>query len=97
MKVSRTRLAAAFTSADSRGWRNDEHLHSAIGFVTPSDRHAGRDVDIIARRKEVFEQARRAHPERWSGNIRNLDRVEVVKLNPDAATHTAADAQAAAA
>jgi IS5 family transposase len=26
-------------------WYNDEHLHSAIGYVTPSDRHAGQDVD----------------------------------------------------
>lgn len=78
-------------------WYNGEHLHSSIGYVTPNDRHAGRDVDIVAKRREVFEQARRAHPERWNGDIRNLDRVEVVKLNPDAATNLTGEAHVAAA
>jgi len=78
-------------------WYNDEHLHSSIGYVTPNDRHAGRDVDILAKRREVFEQARQRYPERWSGAIRNLDRVEVVELNPDAATNHTDEAHAAAA
>ncbi len=78
-------------------WYNGEHLHSAIGYVTPSDRHADRDVEILAKRREVFEQARQLHPERWSGAIRNLDRVEVVTLNPDAATNHTGEAHAAAA
>ena len=38
-------------------WYNAEHLHSSIGYVTPNDRHAGRDVEILAKRREVFEQA----------------------------------------
>jgi transposase InsO family protein len=78
-------------------WYNGEHLHSAIGFVTPNDRHAGRDVEILAKRHEVYEQARQRHPERWSGATRNWDRVEVVKLNPDAETNHSGEAHAAAA
>jgi len=68
------------------GWYNDEHLHSAIGFVTPAQRHAGDDVSILARRTTVYEKARRRHPGRWSGGVRNWERVAVVRLNPDDAT-----------
>lgn len=71
------------------GWYNEEHLHSAIGFVSPAQRHAGADVAILERRKAVYEKARRRHPGRWSGDVRNWERVEIVKLNP-------ADAAAAA-
>jgi len=78
-------------------WYNGEHLHSAIGFVTPNDRHAGRDVEILAKRHELYEQARLMRPERWSGATRNWNRVEVVKLNPDAETNHEGEAHAAAA
>jgi len=64
-------------------WYNGEHLHSAISFVAPSDRHEGRDVEILAERKRVYEEARRRHPERWSMNTRNWNRIETVVLNPD--------------
>lgn len=54
-------------------WYNYEHLHSAINFVTPEQRHRGLDVEILAQRKQVYEQAKSNHPERWSGDIRNWD------------------------
>ena len=63
-------------------WYNHEHLHSAIGFVTPAQRHAGDDHAILERRHQVYQQARAHHPERWSGNTRDWSRVEVVRLNP---------------
>lgn len=63
-------------------WYNNEHLHSSIKFVTPADRHAGFDVAKLARRKCVYEQARRATPNRWSGPTRNWQRLEEVTLNP---------------
>lgn len=79
------------------GWYNDEHLHSAIGFVTPAQRHAGDDVEILQRRTAVYEKARRRHPGRWSGEVRNWERVAVVKLNPrNAAVATNADQDMAA-
>lgn len=70
-------------------WYNHEHLHSAIGFVTPADRHAGRDVALLEHRCRVYEQARQRHPERWSRTTRDCSRVEEVQLNPGRATEEA--------
>ncbi len=78
-------------------WYNDEHLHSSISYVTPSDRHDGQDVEILTQRRKVWEEAKRRHPERWSRATRKWDRVQVVKLNPDAETnHADKDYDAAA-
>lgn len=78
-------------------WYNEEHLHSAIGFVTPQDRHAGRDEVILAKRHRVYEKARQRHPERWSGPSRNWNRIETVSLNMDADTEHSGKAHAEAA
>jgi putative transposase len=65
-------------------WYNTRHLHSSIRFVAPDDRHSGRDVAILERRKSTYEQARGRHPERWSGTLRNWETIREVALNPDA-------------
>lgn len=64
-------------------WYNHEHLHSAIRFVTPADRHDGKDTDILAARRTVFEAARKRNPQRWSGETRDWTPVEEVVLNPE--------------
>lgn len=64
-------------------WYNTEHLHSGIGYVTPDDRHSGRDVEILAHRRRVYARARERNPSRWSRHTRNWERVEVVRLNPE--------------
>lgn len=64
-------------------WYNNEHLHSAISFVTPNQRHTGDDVAILANRKRVYLAANSANPARWSGEIRNWDHIKEVHLNPD--------------
>jgi len=64
-------------------WYNHDHQHSAISFVTPQQRHTGEDVAILQQRKEVYQQARINHPERWSGDIRQWNRIEKVYLNPE--------------
>ena len=64
-------------------WYNTRHLHSALRFVTPEDRHSGRDVEILARRHETYERARRARPERWAKDVRNWTPVGDVALNPE--------------
>jgi transposase InsO family protein len=64
-------------------WYNTEHLHSGIRYVTPADRHSGRDVEILANRRRVYERARRRNPNRWSRDTRNWNRIEVVYLNPE--------------
>lgn len=63
-------------------WYNTRHLHSAIRFVTPDDRHYGREEPILANRREVYEKARRRHPNRWSRRTRNWDPLRLVWLNP---------------
>jgi len=63
-------------------WYNHRHLHSSIQFVTPADRHAGRDGEILAGRKAVYEAARAKNPERWSGSTRDWTPVTEVVLNP---------------
>ncbi len=64
-------------------WYNTEHLHSAIRFVTPDDRHFGREVDVLAKRSDVYDKARQRHPERWSRSTRNWTAIEKVYLNPE--------------
>ncbi len=68
---------------DFVAWYNTEHLHSAINFVTPGDRHTGRDEAILADRQKLYEVARKRNPHRWSGKTRNWKRVEAVALNPE--------------
>ncbi|WP_419593156.1 integrase core domain-containing protein [Thiolapillus sp.] len=63
-------------------WYNQQHRHSAIHFVTPNQRHEGKDHAILEQRKEVYAAARTRNPARWSGAIRNWDRIENVWLNP---------------
>jgi putative transposase len=63
-------------------WYNEEHRHSGISYVTPGQRHRGEDVMILADRKRLYEAARAARPERWSGSTRNWDPVSEVWLNP---------------
>jgi hypothetical protein len=36
----------------------------------------------MRKRKEIYEKAKRKHPERWSKNIRNWVLPEYVSLNP---------------
>lgn len=64
-------------------WYNHEHCHSGIKFVTPAQRHSGQDTVILANRKQVYQTAKNQHPERWSGEIRNWDRIKEVHLNPE--------------
>lgn len=63
-------------------WYNTEHLHSGIKFVTPHDRHTGCDIDVLKKRKHVYEAAKLRNPNRWSCKIRNWEPVETVLLNP---------------
>jgi putative transposase len=63
-------------------WYNHEHLHSGIRYVTPSDRHAGRDKAILARRQRVYRDAKKRTPRRWTGPTRNWTPVGPVYLNP---------------
>jgi putative transposase len=63
-------------------WYNTEHRHSGIRFVTPNERHDGREDDVLAQRVRVYERARRKHPNRWSRDTRNWTPAPAVFLNP---------------
>jgi transposase InsO family protein len=64
-------------------WYNEQHLHSGIGFVTPTQRHLGVDQEILAHRRRTYALARARRPDRWiRGNTRRWDRPDVVRLNP---------------
>ncbi len=64
-------------------WYNHEHRHSAIGFVTPAQRHAESDRSLLIDRAKVYEAARLRHPHRWSQSTRDWTRIAEVHLNPE--------------
>ncbi len=64
-------------------WYNHEHRHSGIRYVTPAERHDGRDCQLLAARHALYEQARQQNPRRWSGRTRNWTPLTIVTLNPE--------------
>lgn len=72
-------------------WYNFTHRHSAIRYVTPDERHCGRERAILERRHELYQRARSANPERWSCQTRNWAPVGLVVLNPERAPVAAAE------
>jgi len=64
-------------------WYNFEHRHSGIKYVTPAQRHAGEDIEILRVRHELYAKAREANPRRWSGSTRDWTPVAAVTLNPE--------------
>ena len=75
--------AAREWTAGFVGWYNNEHLHSGIRFVTPADRHCGRETQILENRGRVYEAARAQKPSRWSRATRNWTPIEEVVLNAE--------------
>jgi putative transposase len=69
-------------------WYNNEHRHSALKYVTPTQRHQGADQQLHVARTALYEAARRRHPERWSGACRNWHLSDAVYLNPERDQHT---------
>lgn len=67
-------------------WYNYEHLHSAISFVTPNQRHLGEDIEILEKRHELYLKAKSLNPQRGSRKTRNWQHISSVSLNPDKST-----------
>lgn len=78
-----TLLEARIWGEQFVNWYNNEHLHSAIKFVTPHQRHSGEDHAIRIKRDAVYQAAKLKHPERWSGKTRNWFINKVATLNPN--------------
>jgi putative transposase len=64
-------------------WYNNDHRHSGIRYVSPAQRHADQDRQILAARHELYVQAKAAHPRRWARHTRNWNPITVVTLNPE--------------
>ena len=64
-------------------WYNVDHHHSGIRYVSPAERHDGRDVAILAARHALYLKARERNPSRWSGKTRDWSHIGVVTLNPE--------------
>jgi putative transposase len=47
-------------------WYNTVHYHSSIGYLRPADLHASRHPEILQQRRDVLDQAREQHPERFT-------------------------------
>lgn len=62
---------------------NEEHLHSALKYITPSQKHSGHDVEILKKRAQVYQQAKAQTPDRWiKGITRNWQPVAATSLTP---------------
>lgn len=72
-------------------WYNGTHRHSAIRYVTPDQRHFGHDLQILDRRRELYQRAQNANPERWSRAARNWAPIDTVVLNPERVPRSVAD------
>ena len=70
-------------AADFVRWYNVEHHHSGIRYVSPAERHDGRDHAILAARHVLYLKARERNPARWSGDTRNWMPIGAVTLNPE--------------
>ncbi|NMD71241.1 IS3 family transposase [Bacillus sp. DNRA2] len=63
-------------------WYNVEHQHSGLKFVTPHQCHTGEYIEVLEKRKEIYEEAKLKHPERWSRSTRDWTAHNSVALNP---------------
>lgn len=66
--------------ADFVNWYNNVHRHTSINYVTPSQRHSGEDIKILAIRREVFKKARNEHPSRWPRHSKKWEHQKLVTL-----------------
>lgn len=61
-------------------WYNNVHKHSQIGYVTPSEKHNGLDVEILKKRKIIYEEAKNKNPKRFINGIKKFEPVIEVSL-----------------
>jgi len=64
-------------------WYNNEHHHTGIGLLTPTERHAGNGHTVQQHRRNVLDAAYQAHPERFpNGPPKPPHQPERVWINP---------------
>ncbi len=66
-------------------WYNTEHMHSALGYITPEAVHYGRAPQQVEARQHVLDAAYALHPERFVRNAPQAPQLpEAVWINPPA-------------
>ena len=64
-------------------WYNQQHHHTALALLTPSDVHYGRADEKLAQRQVVLQQAYQTHPERFvKGRPTPAQVPDAVWINP---------------
>ena len=56
-------------------WYNNEHHHSGIAMLTPSDVHYGRGADVLMARYQTKMRAYTLNPRRFNGHVPKLQEV----------------------
>jgi putative transposase len=64
-------------------WYNQDHKHSGLKFVTPTQRHSGQAAAIMVHREQVYSEAKSRNPRRWTQQTRNWKLEDEVWLNPE--------------
>jgi putative transposase len=70
-------------------WYNNEHRHSGLKYVSPSQRHRGEAGALLAKRRALYQAAQAKNPARWSRQTRNWHLADSVYLNPERTEVTA--------
>ena len=63
-------------------WYNNKHYHSGLNFLTPATMHQGQAKKIMAKRKMVYQAAKKTHPLRFNKGTRNWKFPLAAALNP---------------
>jgi putative transposase len=64
-------------------WYNAEHMHSALGMLTPESVHYGRGPQLVEARQQVLDAAYAQHPERFVRKAPEAPQLpEAVWINP---------------
>ena len=71
---------SVLAGADLQG---QDHKHSGLKFVTPAQRHNGTAAVILTQREQVYREAKRRNPKRWSQHTRNWKLKDEVWLNSE--------------
>ena len=61
-------------------WYNTEHRHSKLNFVTPQQRHNGKDTALLAQRQAILEQAKLRNPSRFTYKQEPFDLIGVTNI-----------------
>lgn len=62
---------------------NEEHRHSGLRYVTPSERNAGHDQRLLEQRDTRYQAARLRNPQGWRRDTCNWNPIGPVTLNPE--------------